>query len=140
MAPWSLLAKLVVPASSAWLTRKHQTAPSHMRVNLPLVVCALSVSLCSGCAFLDDTHEDHWRRLKVLEIMRPTDLPSEVDGTCLQSGLAQERSVVAVVRYRTGRALHRHAFLLPPDSRTKVGETIEVNPRLCALRATPESK
>lgn len=103
-----------------------------------LAVLVLFVSLCSGCAFSDDNHEDHWRRLHVLEVMRRANLPLDVDNSCLERGPAQEVDLIAVVKYRVGRALHRHAFVLPVDSRTAVGDTIEVNPRLCSIRLTSQ--
>ncbi len=93
-----------------------------------LVVCG------SGCALVDDDHEDHWRRMTVVETVRRSDLSPDVNPRCLDERGAAADDRVVVAQFRAARALHAMAFVLPRGTSVKAGDQISVNPRLCAVR------
>lgn len=88
----------------------------------------------AGCAMLDDDHEDHWRRLTVIETVRRSDLSDDINSRCIVERTAADDDRVAVVQFRSGRALHAMAFALPRGTLVKAGDRISVNPRLCATK------
>ena len=88
----------------------------------------------TGCAVVDDDHQDHWRRLKVVETVRRSDLSPDVNPRCVDERGAAVDDRVAVVQFRVARALHNMAFVLPQGTSVEAGDRISVNPRLCAVK------
>ena len=101
-----------------------------------LAVCCLVVEICgAGCAIVDDAHEDNWRNLVVTNVLRRADLPADVNLKCVNARTAKDDDTTAIVQYRTRRALHRIAFVLPLENQVAVGDHLSANTKLCIVRA-----
>ena len=94
----------------------------------PILVAALG-----GCAIIDENHEDHSRTLTVKDIVHRVDIPVDVDVQCVK-GAATDEDRIAIVHYRVGRSLYRHAFVLRSDDPVKIGDRVAVNARRCTVK------
>ena len=88
----------------------------------------------AGCAAFDDSHEDHWRTMTVVSVVRRADVPASVDTHCADARHAGSDDQVAVLQFRGARALHLQAFVLPEATDALVGRRLLANGRLCQVR------
>ena len=102
---------------------------NHLR---QVAILAVSVAAAS-CAGIGGDAGSQRRQVRVLSVQPRSELDPGVDMRCVNPTAADPNDVVAVVRYRVGRAPHLQAFAIPVGRRLKQGDTVVVHPSECTM-------